>query len=113
MSKTKHIIEARGYIDHADRIMTETYPLAKDPKLFIPALKLTKRGLELIGTARSEDILATITDVIDAYAERVVEFPRGEVLVFADEQMRTTTVSYEQVLVAITETKHAYTEAYP
>lgn len=112
MIDTNRLTEARGYIDHADRLFSETYPVSEDPKLFIPTLKLLKRGLGLIETDKARDILATVSKVLDSYDERVVEFPRGTTLVFADEQMRTDSISSEQVAVAINETKHAYSEAY-
>lgn len=75
-------------------------------------MRLVRDALERIGTKTADDIKATVADVLDAYADRVVEFPRGEALVFADERMQTTTLSKQQVTLTIDETKRAYREAY-
>ena len=83
--------------------------MTTDPKLFVPALKLIKQSLEII---KSHEALATITDMITAYDERVVEFVREDVLVFADEKMRTTSISLAHVSIALEEAKRAYEEAY-
>ena len=106
------LVEARAFLEQADRLITETYPLARDPKLFIPALRLVIKSCTLIDTQAARTIAETITEKLDAYADRVVEFPRGDVLVYADDQMRTTTLSLDQVTVAIDEAKRAYAEAY-
>ena len=106
---TTNAVSTRGYIDHADRLITDTYPLSRDPKLFIPALRLIARSLEDIG---GSDALSSIRDTIAAYDDRVIEFVREDLLVFANDAMRTNTVSLTQVHSLIEEAKRAYEEGY-
>lgn len=75
-------------------------------------MRLLRTALERIGTPNADEIRATVAQVLEAYDERVVEFPRGDVLVFADEAMRTTSLSRDQMTLTIDETKRAYNEAY-
>lgn len=104
---TTNLTCARGQIDHADRLISETYRLTNDPKLFIPALKLIEQSLTMI-----EEDTTMIKNLIDAYDVRAVEFVRGTTLVFADENMHATSISESHVLEMLDRAKRAYAEAY-
>ncbi|MFT4308395.1 MAG: hypothetical protein ACMXYM_03420 [Candidatus Woesearchaeota archaeon] len=56
--------------------------------------------------------MRTVTETIEDYDERAVEFVRDDLLVFADEQMRTTSVSLTQVTLVLERARRAYEEAY-
>ena len=58
------------------------------------------------------DAGAPVTDMIHAYEERAVEFVRDDLLVFADDEMRVTSVSLAHVTIALEEAKRAYEEVY-
>ena len=57
-------------------------------------------------------MLRVASETLAAYDESVIEFPRADMLVFADESMRTTTLSLSQVTLLLDEAKRAYAEVY-